>query len=76
MLNLCHTNYVIDTYVPVTARNHLYGFFDRLRGNAIYCDTDWVIFIQPRPQTWSIVTGDKLGDMQSEMKTQNPYRNL
>ena len=48
---------------------HLYGFLDRLQENAIYCDTDSVIFIQPSVEPWPIATGDKLGDMQSELKT-------
>ena len=31
-------------------------------------DTDYVIFIQPNGEPWPIVTGDKLGDMKSELK--------
>ena len=62
MPNLPHTNEVIGAYVTAGARIHLYNFLDWLQENAIYCDTDSVIFIQP------IATGDKLRDMQSELK--------
>jgi hypothetical protein len=34
----------------------------------IYCDTDSVIFIQPSEEPWPIATGDKLGEMQTELK--------
>jgi len=46
--NLRHTNEVIGTYVTAGARIHHYRYFDRLRENAMYCDTDCVIYIQPR----------------------------
>jgi len=39
-----------------------------LRENAIYCDTDWVIYIQPRDEPQLIETGDKLGDIISEFR--------
>ena len=68
---LPHTNEVIGACVTAGARIHLYSFLARLQENAIYCDTDSVIFIQPRCEPWSITTGDKLGDMQSELKPQN-----
>jgi hypothetical protein len=66
--NLPHTNEVIGAYVTAGARLHLYGFLDRLQENAIYCDTDSVIFIQPSDVSRSIATGDKPGEMQSEIK--------
>ena len=66
--NLPHTNEVIVTYVTAGARFHLYGFLDRLQDNAIYCDTDSVIFIQSSAEPWPIATGDKLGDMHSKFK--------
>jgi len=65
---LPHTNEVIGAYVTAGARIHLYSFLDRLQENAIYCDTDSVIFIQPSGEPWPIAKGDKLGDMQSELK--------
>ena len=45
---LHHTNEVIGTYVTAGARIHPYSFLDRLQENAIYCETDSVMFIQPR----------------------------
>jgi len=66
--NLRHTNEVIGAYVTAGARIHLYRYLDRLRENAIYCDTDSVIYIQPRDETALIETGDKLGDMTSELR--------
>jgi len=45
MPNQTHTNGDIGAYVTVDARIHLYGLLDRLRENAIYCDTESVIFI-------------------------------
>jgi len=54
----------------------MYGFLDRLQENAIYCDNDCVIFIQPSAEPWPIAFGDKLGDMQSELKhTLTSFRN-
>jgi len=66
--NLTHTNEVIGANVTAGARIHLYGFLDRLQEKAIYCDTDSVIFIQPSAEPWPIATGDKLGDMRSELQ--------
>ena len=66
--SLPNTNEVIGAYVPAATRIHLYSFLDRLEENAIYCDTNSVIFIQPSGESWPIATGDKLGDMQSELK--------
>ena len=37
--NLRHTNEVIGAYVTSGARIHLYCYLDRLKENAIYCDT-------------------------------------
>ena len=56
MPNLPHTNEV---------QKSIYVFLYRLQENAVYCDTDSVMFIQPRAEPWPIATGDKLGDMQS-----------
>ena len=39
---LRHTNEVIVAYVTLGARIPLYGYLERLRGNAIYCETDSV----------------------------------
>jgi hypothetical protein len=66
--NLPHTNEVIGAYVTAGTRMHLYRFLDWLQKNVIYCDTDSCILIQPSGETWPIATGDKLGDMQCELK--------
>jgi len=66
---LPHTNEVIGACVTAGARIHLYTFLYRRQENAIYCDTDSVIFIHPSGEPWPIATGNKLGDMQSELKT-------
>jgi len=46
--NLRHTNEVIGAYVTAGARINLYRYLDRLRENAMYCDTDSVIYVQPK----------------------------
>jgi len=67
--SLRHTNEVIGAYVTAGARIHLYRYLDRLRKNAMYCDTDSVIYIQPKGDgTPLIETGDKLGDMTAELR--------
>ena len=48
---------------------HLYGYRDKLKEHAVYCDTDSVIFIQPRDDAALVQTGDCLGAMTSELKT-------
>ena len=68
MPNLRHTNEVIGAKITADARIHLYGFIGLLRENAIYCDTDSVIFIHPSSESWPIASEDKLGDMPSELK--------
>ena len=45
--SLRHTNEVIDGYVTAGARIHVYGYLEKLQENAIYTDTDSVVFIQP-----------------------------
>jgi len=46
--NLYHTNEVIGAYVTAEAIIHLHRYLKRLGENAMYCDTDSVIYIQPR----------------------------
>jgi len=65
---LRHTNEVTRAYVTAEARIHLYRYLDRLQENAIYCDTDSVRYIQPRDGPQLIETGEKLGDMTSELR--------
>jgi len=66
--NLRHTNDVICAYVTAGARMHLYLYLDRLGERAIYCDVDSVIYIQPKDKPSLVETGDKLGDMTSELR--------
>ena len=47
---------------------HLYGYLDKLKENALYCDTDSVIFVQPRDEVAMVQRGDCLGAMTSELK--------
>jgi len=67
--NFRHTNEFIGDYVTTGARIHLYRYLDRLGERAIYCDTDSVIYIQPKDEPNLIETGDKLGDMTSELRS-------
>jgi len=66
--NLCHTNEVNGAYVNAGAKIHLYRYLDRLGERTIYCDTDSDIYIQPKNEPNLIETGDKLGDMTSELR--------
>ena len=67
--SLRHTNDVIGAYVTAGARIHVYRFLDRQQERAIYCDTDSVIYVQPKDEPSLIETGDKLGDMTSELRS-------
>jgi len=66
--NLRYTNDIIGAYVTSGARIHLYRYLDRLGERNIYCDTDSVIYIQHKHEINLIETGDKLGDMTSELR--------
>jgi len=66
--SLRHTNEVIGAYVTAGARIHLYRYLDRLQERAIYCVPDSVIYIQPKDEPSLFETGDKLGDMTSELR--------
>jgi len=46
--NRRHTNEVIGAYVTAGARIQLYRYLDRLGENAMHCDTDSVMYIQPK----------------------------
>jgi len=59
--SLRYTNEVIGAYVTAGARIHLYRYLDRLRENAIYCDTDTVIYIHQRGEPQLIETGTNGG---------------
>jgi hypothetical protein len=73
---LRHNNKVIGAYVTAVARIHLYGYLDRLRENTNYCDTDLVIFNQPRTEPWPVATGVKFLELQSELKSLKSKLNL
>jgi hypothetical protein len=66
--SLRHTNEVIGAYVTTGARIHLYRYLDKLQERAIYCDSDSVIYVQPSEGPQLFETGDRLGDMTSELK--------
>ena len=68
MPSLRHTNQVIGVYANDGTRIHVYRYLDRMRENAIYCDTASVIYIQPRDEPKLIETGNKLGEMTSKMR--------
>jgi hypothetical protein len=66
--NLRHVNEIIGSFVTAGARIHLYRYVDKLQDKAFYCDTDSVIYIQPRDEPALVETGDNLGAMSSELK--------
>jgi len=63
----CLVCVIVVAYVTAGARIHLYRYLDRVRENAIYCDTEAVIYIQLRGETPVIETGDKLRDTTIEL---------
>jgi hypothetical protein len=65
--NLKHTIEVLGAYVIAGARLRLYHFRDKEQENALYCDTDSIIFVQKESEPPQIKCGDNLGDMQSEL---------
>jgi hypothetical protein len=66
--SLLHTNEVIGAFVTAGARIHLYSYLNRLQDKAIYCDTDSVIYVQPTDKPPLVETGEKLGEVTSELK--------
>jgi len=72
--NLHHTNEVIRAYLTTGAKIYFYRFLDRLREKAKYCETDSVIYIQPRGEPPLIETGDKLGNKTSELRPSETIR--
>jgi hypothetical protein len=66
--SLPHTKEVIGAFVTAGTRIHLYSYLDRLQDKTIYCDTASVIYVQPTDEPPIVVTGDKLGEMTSELK--------
>jgi len=70
---LRHANEVIETYVTAGAWINLYRYLGRLGENANYCDTDSIIYSQPRDDHRPIETGDMLRDMTSELRPKITY---
>jgi hypothetical protein len=66
--NLRHNNRILGAYVTTGGRMQLYRYLDTLQDKAVYCDTDSVIYIQPKSEPPLIETGDSLGAMTSELK--------
>jgi len=66
--NLQHTNEVIGAYVTTGGRMQLYRYLDTLQVKALYCDTDPVIYVQPKDEPPLILTAESLGAITSELK--------
>jgi hypothetical protein len=58
----------VGAYVTAGGRLQLYRYLDKLQDKALYCDTDSVIYVQPKREPPLIETGDSLGAMTSELK--------
>jgi hypothetical protein len=67
--SLRHTNEIVGAFVTASARIHFYFYLDRLKDKAIYCDTDSVIYVQPVDKHALVETGDRLGAMTFELKS-------
>ena len=65
---LRHTNVDIASFVTAGGKMHVYTYLDNLRQRALYVEADSVLFIQLRDGATSVNTGDRLGDMTSELK--------
>ena len=66
--SLPHTNEAIASYGTAGERLHLYGYLDKLKEHVLYCDTDSVIFVQPRDDAALVQTDDCREAMTSELK--------
>jgi len=58
--NLRHTNEMIGNFVTAGARLRLYGYLDKFKEMALYCDTDSVVYIQPKDGPALVEIGDYL----------------
>jgi hypothetical protein len=67
--NLKHTNEVLGAYVTAGARLRLYHFLDKVQENALYCDTDSIIYVQKKREITMIECGDSLGELQDELES-------
>jgi hypothetical protein len=61
--NLKHTNEVLGAYVTAGARLRLrlYRFLNKVQKNALYCDTDSIIYVEKKGEPPLIECGDNLG---------------
>jgi len=66
--SLRHTDEVVGAYVTAGVRLHLYSNLDGLKERAIYCDTDIVVFVQPRNEPALADSGDNFEAMTSELR--------
>jgi hypothetical protein len=64
-----HTIEIIGAFLTAGARIHLYSYLDRSQNKTICCDTGSVIYVQPADEPPLVETGDKLGAMTSELKS-------
>ena len=65
---LRHTKEVFGAYVTAGARIRLYRYLDRVKEKGLYCDTDSILYVQPRDEAALIETADSLGAMTTELK--------
>ena len=56
-----HMNEIIGDYVTAEKRIHLYSYRDRLLQRARYCDTESVVYIQPKNEPALLKRGEFLG---------------
>ena len=66
--SLRHTNEVIGAYVTTGARLHLYSYLSRLQEMVVYCDTDSIIFVQPRNEHALVEIADNYEVRTSEFR--------
>jgi hypothetical protein len=67
--NLKDTNEVLGAYMTAGTRLRFYYFHKKGQENALYCDTDSIIFVQKESEPALIECGNSLSDMQIELKT-------
>ncbi|XP_036139539.1 uncharacterized protein LOC118644656 [Monomorium pharaonis] len=64
------TNVVIAAYTTAQARLVLYSYLEKLDKRALYCDTDWCIYLSSGvPNEYEPRTGNFLGDMTDELES-------
>jgi len=66
--SLSHTKDVIEAYVTAGTRIQFCTYQDMLQERAVNCDTDSVLYVQPRDESAFVEKWDNLGAMNSELK--------